>query len=148
MGDESLTTARGGGVTLRYAFLKYPGESPEVDYKAAVKFDSKSSFSLKLVRHILGMSNAGGGAVVIGYKEDAKRVPKPDPDLTDSIVASYEISSLSSFVEKFVRGTDKIRLIIHKDEFEGKLYPIIEVASFGKHPYFCKSTKNGGGKPI
>ncbi len=128
-------------IRLLQDLLKYPSESPSTDYKAAVKFKEDNEFALKLVKHILGMANAGGGFVVIGFSEDDQKVPVPDPKVSQKIVASYESTKLCQYVDKHIRGTDKIKLTVWKIPYNNKDYPIIEVFGFDKRPYFCKSTK-------
>lgn len=131
-------------IRILEGYLKYPGESPLVDYKAAIPFQEGSEFSHKLVKHILGMSNAGGGNIVIGYREDNSGIPRPDPQLTDKIVASYEVTRVTQFVNRFIRGEGKIDLLIYPVPHEGKLYPIIEVNEFKESPSFCKSSTSDG----
>lgn len=62
-----------------------PGESQEAEYKAAIAFDATSDFGLALVKHALGMANAGGGVIVVGYTDSPLG---PDPDHTDEITAT------------------------------------------------------------
>jgi len=124
--------------------LKYPGESSIVDYKAAIPFKEGDEFSHKLVKHILGMANAGGGYIVIGFKEDVSRIPRPDPSLSTEIVRSYEITRISQFVNKFTKGDEKVKLHIHKIPYQGKTYPIIEIEGFKEYPLFCGRSTNDG----
>lgn len=49
--------------------LDYPVEAKDTDYKSAVKFDEQTDFAAKLVKHILGFANSGGGYIIIGFKE-------------------------------------------------------------------------------
>ncbi len=121
--------------------LKYPGETPNTDYKAGVEFVESSEFAVKLVKHSLGLANSGGGYLIIGFKEvDSK--PVPDNKLTAQIVSSYEVTRLSQFVSKHIRGSDTLKLVVWKIPYQKIDYPIIEVFSFDKKPFFCSSTKN------
>jgi len=131
-------------IRILEGYLKYPGESPLVDYKAAISFKEGSESSHKLVKHLLGMSNAGGGYLVIGYREGESRIPQPDPQLTDKIVSSYEVTRVTQFVNRFIMGEGKIDLLIYPVPHEGKLYPIIEVNEFKESPLFCKSSTRDG----
>lgn len=133
------------GLVKRQSFLLHPGESPEVDYKDAVALKSGEPFALKLVKHILGMCNAGGGFIIIGFKENDVNKHPEAVEIDDSIAASYDLSSLASLVERYTEGSDKIDLIVHKDAHPttGIIYPIIEIRGFKKHPFFCKSTTKG-----
>ncbi len=126
--------------------LKFPGESGEVDYKSAVAFDPNAEFALKLVRHVLGMANAGGGSIVVGFTEELGK-HEPDPALTDEIVASYDPTSFQQSVDRYVLGDKKPETVIEKVEHDGKTYPIIMVSGFAEDPFFCRSTKPQG-KPI
>ncbi len=54
---------------FRQRLLSHPGERQEVDYKESHAFAPDDEFSLKLVKHIHGMANGGGGWLVIGFSE-------------------------------------------------------------------------------
>lgn len=119
--------------------LQTPVESDKTDYKSAIVFNEGEDFSLKLVKHILGFTNSGGGHIVIGFREDPiDGLQKIDQALTDDVVRSYEVTRLSSYVNSILGNQDRIGLTISKVEFSGKRFPIIYVASFKKRPYFCK----------
>ncbi len=117
--------------------LEYPAEAKDTDYKAAVKFDEKTDFAAKLVKHILGFANSGVGYIIIGYKEQPDRSLAPDPDITDEIAASYEVTRLCQHVEKYLVGQDRIEIKIYKEEFGGVRYPIISIARFHEYPFVC-----------
>jgi hypothetical protein len=134
------------GLSVRQSFLKFPGETPEVDYKDGVKFVAGEDFALKLIKHILGMANAGGGYIVIGYKENTSGHPEAIPNLAEDIVSSYDPSTLAQTVERYTAGTEKINLMVHKDPHPDTktIYPIIQVFGFKKRPFFCKSSAGNG----
>jgi len=117
--------------------LEYPAEAKDTDYKAAVEFDEKTDFAAKLVKHILGFANSGVGYIIIGYKEQPDRSLAPDPDITDEIAASYEVTRLCQHVEKYLVGQDRIEIKIYKEEFGGVRYPIISIARFREYPFVC-----------
>ncbi len=117
--------------------LEYPAEAKDTDYKAAVKFAEKTDFAAKLVKHILGFANSGIGYIIIGYKEQPDRSLAPDPDITDEIAASYEVTRLCQHVEKYLVGQDRIEIKIYKEEFGGVRYPIISIARFHEYPFVC-----------
>lgn len=141
MATDDLAKAREESAQLRRSYLEYPGEAPDVDYKAACAFKLGDDFSLDLTRHILGMANAGGGYIVIGYKEDANKRPQPDAGLNEAIVASYDQSNLADFVEKHIRGEDKVDLTVYKEPHLGQIFPMVHVRPFVRRPFFCRSTK-------
>jgi len=77
-------------------------------------FDSQSDFAIKLVKHILGLANAGGGYIVIGFQEDSNRKLVPDPNLIDLVGRSYETTSLSQSVDSYLSPGQRIELQVHK----------------------------------
>ena len=117
--------------------LEYPAEAKDTDYKAAVKFDEKTDFAAKLVKHILGFANSGVGYIIIGYREQPDRSLAANPDITDEIAASYEVTRLCQHVEKYLVGQDRIEIKIYKEEFGGVRYPIISIARFHEYPFVC-----------
>lgn len=129
------------GSELRQRFFQFPAEESFVDYKEGVALKAKDPFTIKLIRHIIGMCNAGGGFIVIGYKENENKTPVPGT-MDNTICASYDSSRLADMVEKYTVGSDKIALTIHKEtnSQNGVVYPIIEVHGFEKRPFFCKVT--------
>ena len=72
--------------------VKYPKETAQAEYKRAVLFKERDDFSAKLVRHILGHANAGGGYLIIGFDEDNKNRLIPE-QVTYDICASYEVTT-------------------------------------------------------
>jgi len=117
--------------------LEDPAESKNVDYKSAVKFEEGTDFASKLVKHVLAFANAGGGYLIIGYKEQTDGSLAPDPAITDEIVASYEVTRLCQYVEKYLNGQDRIKIRIYKEDFAGIKYPIIRVFGFQQYPFVC-----------
>lgn len=117
--------------------LEHPAEARDTDYKAAVKFDEETDFAAKLVKHILGFANSGGGYIIIGYKEQPDKRPAPDPGMTNEIAASYDVTRLCQYVEKYLAGQDRIKIKIYKEEFGGGRYPIIRIGRFPEYPFTC-----------
>jgi predicted HTH transcriptional regulator len=128
--------------------LEDAAESKDVDYKSAVKFEEGTDFASKLVKHVLAFANSGGGYLVIGYKEQTDRSLAPDLAITDEIVASYEVTRLCQYVEKYLNGQDRIKIRIYKEDFAGIKFPIIRVFGFQQYPFVCTkdcaSTVNRG----
>ncbi|HEY32311.1 MAG TPA: hypothetical protein G4O10_04325 [Dehalococcoidia bacterium] len=117
--------------------LECTTECKEVEYKSAVKFDKGTDFTAKLVKHVLGYANSGGGHIVIGYAEQSDKSYAPDPGLTEEIVASYEQTKFCNHMRKYLRGQDRVKVKIYKKEYAGIKYPIIRVYPFQEHPFVC-----------
>lgn len=125
---------------LLRSFLRHPGESARVDYKAAVLFDEKSDFALKLAKHCQGFANGGGGYIVIGFREGTDGHPQPDPNLSEQILKSYDVTRLSQHVNSFLVGQDVVDLTIYKEQHQEQKFPVISVRPFLDHPVFCSKT--------
>jgi len=117
--------------------LDYPVETKDTDYKSAVKFDEQTDFAAKLVKHILGFANSGGGYIIIGFKEKPDKSLEPDSALTDEITASYEVTRLCQHVEKYLIGQDRIKIEVYKQPSERATYPIISIGRFPEYPFVC-----------
>jgi len=118
--------------------LDYPAEAKDTEYKSAVKFDEQTDFAAKLVKHVLGFANSGGGLIIIGFRERPDKSHEPDPAITDEITASYEVTRLCQHVEKYLIGQDRIKITIYKEpSSKGVIYPIISIGRFPDYPFVC-----------
>ena len=129
---------------FRRRLLESPGERQEAEYKSSVPFDGESDFSLKLLKHIQGMVNGGGGSIVIGFTEGGNKPYEPDPKHTNEIARSYDTTNLSEAANASVFGDQPIKLSVHHTELEstGLIYPIIAVQQFERQPVVCCSGRN------
>src|SRR5712692_7950484 len=131
------------------SLVEYPEETALAEYKAAVEFDSNSSFGAKLVKHILGQANAGGGYIIVGCSEDAHARLQHDPALNETIAGSYETTRLCQSVDSFLARGQRIDLQVHKIEFRGRVYPVISTQGFTVSPFSCGRDFVGpDGRPI
>lgn len=53
--------------------LTQASERQDAEYKSSLPFVGNDSFSLKLVKHIFGMANTGGGWTAIGFSDETSR---------------------------------------------------------------------------
>ena len=125
---------------FRRSLLTSPGERQDVEYKSAIPFGDNTAFGLRLVKHILGMANVGGGWIVIGYSDDTLQ---PDHYHSQEVAATYDTTRLSAVVDKHIHGDQRIRLTVYM-EIHPKTqlsHPIIQVQGFERTPFICRSTK-------
>lgn len=85
----------------------------------------------------MGLANAGGGYIVIGFKEDAKKKLHPDPALDGPVAQSYETTRLCQSVDSFMAGGQRIELQVYKIELKNRLYPVVSIQEFKVSPFFC-----------
>ena len=125
----------------RQALLRSPGERQDVEYKASVPFAAGTDFTLKLIKHILGMANIGGGWIVIGYDDATLR---PDTNHSAEIATTYDTTALSHAVNSVVERGQQIHLSVYKEPHPATTvhYPIIHVEGFERFPFICRSSKS------
>jgi predicted HTH transcriptional regulator len=137
----------------KHAFLRtlveYPEETATAEYKSGVAFDTNSDFGGKIIKHILGLSNAGGGYIIVGFGEEKSGKLLADPGMDSSVSGSYETTRLSQCVDKYLASGQRVELQVHKIEANSTVYPIISVQGFGESPFFCgRDFKGQDGKLI
>ena len=124
---------------FRRRLLESPAERQDVEYKSSLPFDGKSDFSLRILKHIQGMANSGGGSIIIGFTEDGDKPLEPDPKHTNEIASSYDTTKLSDAANASVFGDQPIELSVYHTELKstGLIYPIITVQPFKRQPVVC-----------
>ena len=107
-----MTTSADESAAFRQALLTSPGERQGVEYKSAIPFNDNTDFGLKLIKHILGMANTGGGRIVIGYDDDNLQ---PDPKHSEGIATTYDTTLLSQAVNSSIHRGQSIKLSVFKE---------------------------------
>ena len=128
---------------FRLRLLESPAERQNAEYKSSLPFDGKSDFSLKLLKHLQGMANSGGGHIIIGFTEDGDKPLEPDPKHTDEMASSYDQNKLTQAANASVTRGQSIRLTVHQTRLGDLDYPIIAVEPFKSQPVVCRSTQAG-----
>jgi len=113
--------------------LQSPGESGRADYKAAVRFEEDTEFAVKIVKHILGFANSNGGYLVIGFNDSDLKM---DYNLSAEVVASYDTTRLGQYVKSHISNDENVSLSVHKIDYSGSIFPIINIQPFKTYPYF------------
>jgi len=145
-----MTYEPANAAAFRQRLLTNPGERQDVDYKSSVAFGTDDNFSLKLIRHIQGMANAGGGWLVIGFVQTGDQNWVPDPTHTNRICSSYDPTRLTQQVDSSLVRGQRVRLIVHLEVHpsSGLQHPIIQVDGFERLPCICRTTRPDTGEPI
>ena len=130
---------------FRQRLLESPGERQEAEYKSSVPFDGESDFSLKLLKHIQGLVNSGGGSIIIGFTESGDKPYEPDPSHTDDIARTYDTTKITQAVNASVARGQSVELAVHPTELKSTslVYPVITVQPFKRQPVVCRTTKGG-----
>ena len=136
-----MTTNINDEAAFRQALLTSPGERQAVEYKSANAFDDNKEFGLKLIKHILGMANIGGGWIVIGFNDGTLT---PDLNHSTEISATYDTTRLSDTANRYVERGQSVEMSVFMEVHpQTQLsYPIIRVEEFERIPFICRSTKS------
>lgn len=137
MQDPTLANA------FRRRLLEFPAERQDVEYKSSEPFDGKSDFSLKLLKHIQGMANSGGGHIIIGITQERDKPYEPDPNHTSEAAHTYDQTKLSQAADASVARGQAVKLLVYPTEFGSLVYPIITVQPFKRQPVVCRTTQGG-----
>lgn len=136
-------------LTFLNTLVEYPEETATAEYKSGIAFNSQDDFGAKVVKHILGQANAGGGYIIIGFKEGKSGKLAPDPAMDEAVSRSYETTRLSQAVDKHLASGQRIKLQVHKIELQSIVFPVISVQGFDDSPLFCgRDFKGSDGKLI
>ena len=112
-----------------------------MDYKAAIAFNENTDFGLKLIKHIFGMANTGGGWIVIGYEDRPLRL---DSNHSGKIAATYDTTRISQAVDSYTERGQSIRLSVDLPTHPETNLPhsVIQVEGFERIPFICRSNKS------
>src|ERR1700722_16893960 len=131
----------------KLAYLKtlvqFPEETSTAEYKSGVAFEPKNEFGAKLIKHILGQANAGGGYIVLGLREGTSGKLEPDLTTDPTVSKSYETTKLSQCVDKYLADGQRIEPVVHKAEVNAITFPVISIQGFSDIPFFCSRDFNG-----
>lgn len=128
---------------FRRRLLEFPTERQDVEYKSSEQFDGKSDFSLKILKHIQGMANSGGGHIIVGVTQELDKPYEPDPNHTSEVVHTYDQTKLSQAADASVARGQSVKLVVYPTEFGNLVYPIITVQPFKRQPVVCRTTQGG-----
>jgi hypothetical protein len=145
-----LTSQEQEAVRFRQSPLRHPSESQDVYFKSSATWDITTDFTLKLIKHVMGMANNGGGWLVIGFKENADGVLEPDPAHLESICAGYDPTPIAQQVNTMVARGQRVELDTYREPHPdtGVRYPMIHVQPFRTTPIVCRTTRPEGDNAI
>lgn len=129
--------------------VQHPEETATAEYKSGIAFDPTDDFGAKIIKHIIGQANAGGGYIIVGFREETSGRLTPDPGMDSAVSGSYETTRLSQSVDRFLASGQRIELHVHKIKANSIVYPVISIQGFDDSPLFCgRDFKGVDGKPI
>jgi len=118
--------------------LRQDHESRDVDYKAAMVWDTKAGKAAccGIVKDILAMANSGGGLIVLGVDEmpdkSFQRSGVPSP-----MLASWETTRVNSFVQTY--ADPPINVLVRRFTDTDLTFIALDVPPFPSVPHICVS---------
>jgi predicted HTH transcriptional regulator len=112
-------------------------ETSSVEYKSPVPW---SIIDLKVAKTAMAMSNLqDGGFIVIGVAEPTQGVFDP-VGLTPSDLATFTQDGIQARVNDYARPN--LSLAVHVQEWNGRMFVVIAVATFTSVPTICERDSN------
>jgi hypothetical protein len=122
----------GSETLIRY--IEYSGESDDIDAKGPVVWDNGPT-SAALAKDFAAFANSrDGGALVIGKTEESPGKFRWD-GLAEEQAASFDTTKVAAWVNN--RFSPPIRLVCHRQEYQGKTFVVIVVKEFDDVPVLC-----------
>ncbi|MDE0159452.1 MAG: ATP-binding protein [Candidatus Dadabacteria bacterium] len=112
--------------------IEFPMETLENEYKGWVDLDDKVT-QAKIARHLVALTNHGGGHLVFGFRDDLS----PDPNHPPSI-AKYNRDTFTGIVKHYLSPDFQcdVHVIPNKN---GEKFPVIRVGGHGQVPVITKA---------
>ncbi len=119
-------------------------ESRDVDYKAAMAWDTKAGEGKKLccgvIKDILAMANSGGGLIIFGVDELADKSFQRG-GVPATMLPSWETTKVNSFVQTYV--DPPINVAIRRFSDNDLTFIALDVPPFPDMPHLCVSDYPG-----
>jgi hypothetical protein len=116
--------------------LRQDHETRDVDYKAAMAWDTKAGKAscCGVVKDILAMANSGGGLIIFGVDE------LPDKSFQRSgapsvMLPSWETTRVNNFVQTY--ADPPINVLVRRFTDNGLTFIALDVPSFPNVPHIC-----------
>ena len=106
-----------------------PKEKEWLELKSWLDLKENKIDRANTARHIAALANYGGGYIVFGFNDDGSRCVSEN-DVQDK----YHSDIFSGIVSKYLQP--KIQCVVHFEEFEGVLHPVLFVPSHKNTPIF------------
>lgn len=121
------------------------GETPNIDFKAASKWDGEER--ARLTKAIAAMANTrDGGTVLVGIDDDRVGGKPKIVGLTAEQLVSFDPTKVADYVNQ--RFEPAIQLRIEKPEVSGKVLAAIVVKEFEDQPHICVRELSYQGKQL
>lgn len=114
-------------------------ERRNADYKRSIPWNSTTKISL--IKHLIGLSNAGGGYLIIGYDEAGEHVDSRRTGVLTEHLQTWDLTEVSRDVNNYSGPPIDIELIKVNDNAESKCYIFVRVPSHEDVPHLCIKDK-------
>lgn len=111
-------------------------ETKHLDFKGPMSWDLKNPACISLIADVLGMANSGGGSIVIGIAEDKESPTGWDrKGLSAEDVSTWDQTTVGESLRRYAGGS--IDFAIYRITRDDRVFVVISVSPFRKHPYIC-----------
>ena len=104
--------------------LAAPAEALDVEHKCWLDLRGNEEHKAALAKAAIALANEGGGAIVIGYREDGPNFisePRPSP------IASYDGDLINGIIRRFASPSFQCTLTLLPDRRTGHEHAVVQI---------------------
>ena len=120
--------------------LAAPTEALDVEHKCWLDLRGNEEHKAALAKAAIALANEGGGAIVIGYREDGPNFisePRPSP------IASYDGDLINGIIRRFASPSFQCTLKLLTDRRTGHEHAVVQIPGGFGVPVMSKSGTAG-----
>lgn len=114
-------------------------ETRRTEYKRSMPWEGQER--LKLIRTIVGLANAGGGYLVLGYDED-KQGDDRFVGMKDDHLVNWDVTNVARDVNNYIQPDIDVEVTHPQSDDKNTTFVVVRVPPHGSLPHIC--VRDGG----
>ncbi len=115
-------------------YITYTGESDNIDAKCPMKWDGAEA-SAGLAKDVAAFANSRDGGVIVIGKHEVSPGKFISSGVTEEQAESFATTKVATWINNHF--APPIRLVCHRQEYDGKTFIVIMIAEFNDVPAIC-----------
>lgn len=115
-------------------YITYTGESDNIDAKCQMQWDGAAA-SAGLAKDVAAFANSRDGGVIVIGKHEVSPGKFVCTGVTEEQAESFDTTKVATWINNYF--SPPIRLVCHRQEYDGKTFIVITIAEFDDVPAIC-----------